>query len=87
MPVFFYIYSHPNRPLVSPCNESTISENRIYVEPPCGSGREQVVLHREGGASRIGDGCYLVHRTRTVQGRIQEFFSVGGASIGRVWEE
>ena len=48
--VFFYIYSHPNRPLLSPCNEITISVIRIYLEPPRGSGREQVVLHREGGA-------------------------------------
>ena len=47
---FFYVYSHSNRPLVSLCNESTIPVMRIYVELPRGSGREQVVLHREGSA-------------------------------------
>ena len=62
MLVFFYIYSHPNRPLVSPCNESTISVNCIYVEPPRGSGREQVrwCYTEEAVRSRIEDGCYLV---------------------------
>ena len=66
MLVFFYIYSHPNRPLVSPCNESTISVMRIYVEPPRGSSREQESYTEKAVRSRIRDGGYLVHRTRTV---------------------
>ena len=63
---FFYIYSHPNRPLVSLCNERTNPVMRIYVGPPRGSGREQVVLHQEGdyqvlkGLSLIALGGFFI---------------------------
>ena len=72
MLTFFYIYSLPNRPLVSPCNESTISVIRIYVGPPRG---------RTGGVtlavrSRIGDGGYRAHRTRIVDYQVLKGLSL-----------